>query len=79
MISYTDNQSSVNAGAQQLLEDMQRGVGDVISESSVLILVVSLGYCLAGLEGRSVDMCRWTCEAWGLGGKAQDRPGFSDW
>ncbi|KAF3047384.1 hypothetical protein E8E12_001271 [Didymella heteroderae] len=27
MISYADNQASVNAGAQQLLEDMQRGVG----------------------------------------------------
>ncbi|OSS46458.1 hypothetical protein B5807_08517 [Epicoccum nigrum] len=30
MLSYVDNQMSVNAGAQQLLDDMQRGVGDVI-------------------------------------------------
>lgn len=37
MISYADNHSSVNAGAQQLLEDMQRGVGDVISKSICVV------------------------------------------
>jgi hypothetical protein len=30
MLSYADNQPSVNAAAQQLLDDMQKGVGDVI-------------------------------------------------
>ena len=30
MLSYADNQMSVNASAQQLLDDMQKGVGDVI-------------------------------------------------
>jgi hypothetical protein len=41
MISYADNQASVNAGAQQLLEDMQSGVGDVISKS--LLVPASFG------------------------------------
>lgn len=30
MLSYVDDQPSVNAGAQRLLDDMQKGVGDVI-------------------------------------------------
>ena len=32
MLSYADAQPSVNAGAQQLLNDMQKGVGDVIGK-----------------------------------------------
>jgi hypothetical protein len=49
MISYADNQSSVNAGAQQLLEDMQRGVGDVISKSVCFVTVLCwLLFCLFG-------------------------------
>ena len=40
MISYADNQNSVIAGVQRLLEDMQRGVGDVISKSLILFQVL---------------------------------------
>ncbi|KAH6637619.1 hypothetical protein C7974DRAFT_450589 [Boeremia exigua] len=32
MLSYVDGQATVNAGAQQLLDDMQKGVGDVIGD-----------------------------------------------
>lgn len=38
MLSYADNQPSVNSGAQQLLDDMQRGIGDVIGMSSTTLL-----------------------------------------
>lgn len=70
MISYADNHSSVNAGAQQLLEDMQRGVGDVISKSICVVCLGSLLGLLLGLFRMMVDVCRWTGEARGLGGEA---------
>lgn len=38
MLSYADNQHTVNAGAQQLLDDMQRGVGDVIGMRDAICL-----------------------------------------
>lgn len=59
----------MNAGAQQLLEDMQRGVGDVISKSSFL-WVGLLRFCVACLARASVDVCRWACEERELGGEA---------
>lgn len=48
MLSYVDNQMSVNAGAQQLLDDMQRGVGDVIG-----MLLTTFRTCDAVLTERS--------------------------
>ena len=41
MLSYADAQPSVNAGAQQLLADMQKGVGDVIGTYRLLLLCES--------------------------------------
>lgn len=64
MLSYADNQSSVNAGAQQLLEDMQKGIGDVISKSSAQVLVWIFSFELVLMRGR------WAGEARGLGGAA---------
>lgn len=48
MLSYVDNQMSVNASAQQLLDDMQRGVGDVIG-----MLLTTFRTCDAVLTERS--------------------------
>lgn len=39
MLSYTDSQHSVNAGAQQLLDDMQKGIGDVIGKLASVCVI----------------------------------------
>jgi hypothetical protein len=57
MISYADSQSSVQAGAQRLLEDMQRGVGDVISKSFVPFQILFLRFSWARWGSDEMDEC----------------------
>lgn len=66
MLSYVDEQPSVNAGAQRLLDDMQKGVGDVIGESWFFSFLLSLLWF--DWVGLVLTWRRWAGEEWGLGG-----------